>query len=126
VRLHHKEITHEDSRVDAALDARALEAQLNRHVRGSLDLLRNVLRALASLDLDSAHARHELLRDGEAAFNHIRDDDRLRAGRACAEESHEADRASAGDKHWVAETKPGTLDAGERDGEWLAECCLLE
>jgi hypothetical protein len=112
--------------VDAALDARALEAKLNRHVRGSLDFLRNVLRALAALNLDRAYAGNELLRDGQPALDHVRDDDRLRAGRACAEERHEADRASAGDEHWVAETKPGALDAGKRDGQGLAECCLLE
>jgi hypothetical protein len=64
--------------VDAALDARALEAQLNRHVRGGLDLLRDVLRALAALNLDRAHARNELLCDGQPALDHVRDDDRLR------------------------------------------------
>ena len=116
-----------DGGVDAALDARALERDGRLHAPGQPDDgPRGLLLPDAPLHQERAHARHELLGEGQAALVDVRHHDRFGPGGRGAQQRDEADGAGAADQDRVPEFDARALHAGQGHAERFEQGAVFE
>jgi hypothetical protein len=131
---HHEHRPAKAHRLDRGAHGRLRARALQRDVRLGAphrphDPRRERFPRLVARDAQRAHSpgrREQRLGKCEASRVEIRDDERVRAGRVCAEQRREADRSGTAYERGVAEAEARALDGGERDGEGLEERAVLE
>ena len=116
-----------DCACDAALHARTLERDRQRHAACRVfDVFARLLGGDTALDLVGAGGGDKLLRKAEAAFIDIGDDDRLCTGGSAAEEGDKTNWAGTANKYWVAKADTTAIDTSKGDTEWLEQGAFFE
>lgn len=116
-----------DGRVDAALDARALERNGRLDpARQVDDLLPGLLDPDAPFHLEGPHAGDELLCERQSTLVNVRHDDRFRPGRGGAQEGDQADGSGAADQYRVTQSDARPLDTRQGHAQRFQQGAVLE
>lgn len=123
---HSTEATRVNSRLDARLDASALENQLCLCAQCLFDLFCHLLGAELGVHLDRPNSGDEFLGELETGLVQVGDDDGRGTRSVRREQRDQPDRAGAADDDGVAEAQVGPVDAGQGDRQGLEKRALLE
>lgn len=118
--------TYVNSRLDARLDASALENQLCLCAQCLFDLFCHLLGAELGVHLDRPNSGDEFLGELETGLVQVGDDDGRGTRSVRREQRDQPDRAGAADDDGVAEAQVGPVDAGQGDRQGLEKRALLE
>lgn len=113
--------TYVNARLDARLDASALENQLRLCAQGLFDLFCHLLGAELGVHLDRPDPGDELLGELETGLVQVGDDDGRGTRRVRREQRDQPNRAGAADDDGVAQAQVGPVDAGQGDGQGLEQ-----